>query len=66
MKYLKEKMGCSIIYENLHNFYTLSEKIEQGAFGKVILLLNQVIKGKCNLSQKQVAIKKLEIQKNSY
>lgn len=65
MKYLKEKMGCSIIYENINNFYTLSEKIEQGAFGKVFQLLNQVIKGKCNLSQKQVAIKKLEIQKNS-
>lgn len=28
-------MGCSIIYENINNFYTLSEKIEQGAFGKV-------------------------------
>lgn len=30
-------MGYLILYENINNFYTLSEKIEEGAFGKVII-----------------------------
>ncbi|CAD8087414.1 unnamed protein product [Paramecium sonneborni] len=58
MQYLKDKMGQLVIYENINKFYNLEKKTEKGSFGKVML-------GICKHTQKQVAVKQLEILKNS-
>ncbi|CAD8080993.1 unnamed protein product [Paramecium sonneborni] len=58
MQYLKDKMGQIVIYDNINKFYILENKSEQGSFGKVML-------GICKFTQKKVAIKQLEILKNS-